>query len=383
MRQILFHIPLDRPVSLGPLGEVYLFGVLGLFMWLWMAFGIWATVSRVRHKQPFAVSDVWSLASWAFVGGIIFAAPWLGAWLRANGSAPFQDGLPLFGYGFMLFVAVATGGMWAAQRAEREGLPREKIWDLAFCLFLSGIAGARLFYLVQYRDRVFQGVTTPQQFIVTVLNLSNGGIVLYGGLIAAAVGFFAFCWANRIRPLAMLDIIAPSIFLGIGFGRIGCFLNGCCYGDRTSLPWGVQFPRDSATFGALVEKKLLDPAALCTPALHPTQIYSAIDGFIIAAITAWYFSRRRRNGEVFAIGLTIYPITRFLIEFIRGDEPGLFGSRFTISQWISAGMFLVAMAYIAWLSRRPLKLDPITDARAPANSTSPKGVSSHSAALQK
>jgi phosphatidylglycerol:prolipoprotein diacylglycerol transferase len=290
---------------------------------------------------------------------LILAAPQLGAWLRVNGSEPFKEGLPIFGYGFMLFVAVAVGGWWAARRAEREHLPSDKIWDLAFCLFICGIAGARLFYLIEYRDRVFQDVTTAPQFVVTVLNLSSGGIVLYGGLIAAAVAFFVFCSINRIRPLALLDIITPSIFLGIGFGRIGCFLNGCCYGGPSDLPWAVSFPRDSATFGALVEKKLLSSAAACTPPLHPTQLYSAIDGFVIAALTAWYFSRRRRNGEVFAIGLFIYPITRFLIEFIRNDEPGLLGPKLTIAQWISIGMFAIALGYMTWLSRRPAVREPI------------------------
>lgn len=358
MRQILFHITLDRPWSLGPLGEVQMFGV-GLLLLLWAVFGVWVVVWRLGRKEPLSAADAWSLGQWLVVAALLLAAPSLGAWLRVNGTGPFQEGLPIFGYGFMLFIAVATGGWWAARRAEREHLPSEKIWDLAFCLFLSGIAGARLFYLIQYRDRVFQDVTSIPQFVTTVLNLSNGGIVLYGGLIAAAAGFFGFCAVHRIRPLAMLDIITPSIFLGIGFGRIGCFLNGCCYGDQTTLPWGVHFPRDSATFGALVEKGLLDPAASCTPALHPTQIYSAFDGFMLATLTAWYFCHRRRNGEVFAIGLFLYPITRFLIEFIRGDEPGLFGTRFTISQWISAAMFLVAIGYIVYLSRRPAIREPI------------------------
>ena len=365
MRQILFHIPLDRPWSLGPLGEVRMFG-FGLLLLLWSALGVWLLVSHIRqHGTQLPDNALFSVGRWLVVAAAIVLAPRLGAWLRINGSPPFQEGLPIFGYGFMLFIAVASGGWLAARRAAREHLgsdadsSRDKIWDLAFCLFLSGIAGARLFYLVEYREKVFKDVTSVRDFVFTVVNLSNGGIVLYGGLIAAAVAFFVFCAVNRIRPLALLDIITPSIFLGIGFGRIGCFLNGCCYGKESTLPWAVQFPQDSATFLALVEKKLLDENALCTPALHPTQIYSALDGFVLAALTAWYFSRRRRNGEVFAIGLTIYPITRFLIEFIRNDEPGLLGPQLTISQWISAGMFLIAIGYMVWLSRRPAIREPI------------------------
>lgn len=349
MRQVLFHISLDPPW----------FG-FGILLGVWALFGVWALVMRKLHnQQKLGSDDWWAMGRWATIAALIIAAPYLGDYLRKNGSPPFREGLPIFGYGFMLLIAVSSGTWWAARRAQRENLPSEKIWDLAFCLLMSGIAGARLFYLVQYHDRVFKNVSTVPEFLNAVLNLSNGGIVLYGGLIAAAVGFFVFSNANRIRPLALLDIITPSIFLGIAFGRIGCFLNGCCYGDETTLPWGVQFPRESAAFNALVEKKQLNETALCTPKLHPTQIYSAVDGFVLAALTAWYFRRRRRNGEVFAIGLLIYPITRFLIEFIRGDEPGLFGTRFTISQWISAAMFLVAIGYMVWLSRRPAIREPI------------------------
>ena len=370
MRQILFHIPLDRPWPLGPFGDVPMFG-FGLLLLLWIVFGAWSVVMRVRQKDvPWSVDDAWTLGHLLFWAALIVAAPKLGVYLRQNGMPAFREGIPIFGYGFMLFIAVATGSWLAARRAQRENLPSDKIWDLAFCLFLSGIAGARLFYLIQYRDRVFKDVTSLPDFVFTVVNLAGGGIVLYGGLIAAAVAYFVFCSVNRIRPLALLDIITPSIFLGIGFGRIGCFLNGCCYGGETTLPWGVQFPNDSATFGALVEKGL-NPNALCTPPLHPTQLYSAMDGFFLFALTAWYFSRRRRTGEVFAIGLTIYPITRFLIEFLRNDEPGLFGSAFTISQWISAAMLVIAIGYICWLSRRPAIRETICTEPLPGGAVSP------------
>lgn len=374
MRQILFHIPLDQPISLGPLGQVYLFG-FGLLFVLWCLLGAWLLVARIRQKAPVSSADAWTIGQMGVGLALILSAPSLGPWLRVHGSDPFKEGLPIFGYGFMLFVAVATGGWWAARRAEREHLSSDRIWDLAFCLFMCGIAGARLYYLIEYRDRVFQDVHTAPQFIIAVLNLSSGGIVLYGGLIAAAVAFFVYCAVNRIRPLALLDIITPSIFLGIGFGRIGCFLNGCCYGQETTLPWGVQFPRESATFGALVEKNLLTKTAMCTPPLHPTQIYSAIDGFVLAALTAWYFSRRRRNGEVFAIGLFIYSITRFMMEFIRNDEPGVGYPPLTLAQWISLGMFMIAIGYMIWLSRRPAVREPIcTDPNPPPTTT---GVRAH------
>ena len=228
---------------------------------------------------------------------------------------------------------------------------------MAFCLFLCGIAGGRLFYLVQKREEVFANVNDVQSLLNAVFNLSQGGLVLYGALLAGAAAFFAFCRYRRISPLGLLDVITPSIFVGIGFGRIGCFLNGCCYGDECSLPWAVQFPRGSATFDALVWKRLIPPDALWTPPLHPTQLYSALDGFLIAALTFWYFSHRRRSGECFAVALMIYPITRFVIEILRNDEGGQLGTSLTISQWVSIGLFAVNIGFMIWLSRRPAVRD--------------------------
>ncbi|MCX7411395.1 MAG: prolipoprotein diacylglyceryl transferase [Planctomycetales bacterium] len=358
MRQVLFHIPLDRPWNFGPLGQVPGFG-FGIVLLVWVLFGLWAWIARRKEvDRRFDADDFWLIGRWligAFV--IVFAAPQLGAWLRANGSPNFRDGLPVFGYGFMLFVGMASAIGLASWRAEREGVSTDVIWDMAFCLFLCGIAGGRLFYLVQKREEVFANVNDVQSLLNAVFNLSQGGLVLYGALLAGAAAFFAFCRYRRISPLGLLDVITPSIFVGIGFGRIGCFLNGCCYGDECSLPWAVQFPRGSATFDALVWKRLIPPDALWTPPLHPTQLYSALDGFLIAALTFWYFSHRRRNGECFAVALMIYPITRFVIEILRNDEGGQLGTSLTISQWVSIGLFAVNIGFMIWLSRRPAVRD--------------------------
>ncbi len=360
MRQVLFHIPLDRAWSLGPLGQVPGFG-LGVVLLIWVLLGLWEWVARRQEKRPsWSSDDCWAIARW-LVGAflIVFVAPQLGAWLRANGSPNFRDGLPVFGYGFMLFLGMASAIGLASWRAEREGVSTDLIWDMAFFLFIVGIAGGRLFYLVQKREEVFTNVNDVGSFVNAVFNLSQGGLVLYGALLGGAVAFFSFCHYRRVSPLGLLDIITPSIFVGIGFGRIGCFLNGCCYGDECSLPWAVQFPRGSATFDALVWKRLIPPDALWTPPLHPTQLYSALDGFLIAALTFWYFRHRRRNGECFAVALMIYPITRFVIEILRNDEGGQLGTSLTISQWVSICLFAVNIGYMVWLSRRPAVRDRI------------------------
>ena len=360
MRQILFQIPLDRPWFIEPFGFVPGFG-FGIILLAWIIMGTWSVVAHGRASGwKFKLSEEWqSVANWLFVAAlIVYGAPWLGKYLRLNGSPPFREGLPVFGYGLMLLIGFSTGAYLAARRGEKVGLPKDLIWDLAVWLFVPGIAGARLFYLIQYGDKVFGGLP-PAQWPIAALNLSQGGIVLYGALLGGAAGYFSFCYIKRIRPLGLADVIIPSVFVGIGFGRIGCFLNGCCFGRQTSLPWGVSFPSDSAAFGALVSKGLIQDNAACTPPLHPTQIYSSIDGFVIALITSWYFWRRRRNGEVFALALVIYPITRFCMELLRADEGGQFGTALTISQWISIGLFVINLGFLVYVSRRPAVREPI------------------------
>ena len=361
MRQILFQIPLDRPWNLGPFGQVPGFG-FGLVLLLWSLVGVGTVILRRRQNREMWTlsSEFWPGLNWLFVASlIVFVAPRVGAYLRAQGSPAFQEGLPVFGYGLMMFIGFSVGTTLATFRAQREGLSGEVIWDLASWLFIPGIIGARLYYLIQHGDRVFTGTPTPAWFI-DALNLSQGGLVLYGGLIGGAIGYFTFCYLRRIRPLALADIIVPSVFIGIGFGRIGCFLNGCCYGAASSLPWAVRFPRDSATFSAMLEKNLVEIHAACTPPLHPTQIYSSIDGFLIAAITAWYFRYRRRNGEVLAVALLIYPVTRFLLELLRADEAGQLKTTLTTAQLVSITLFVINLGFIYYLSKRPAVREPVT-----------------------
>ena len=363
MRQVLIQIPLNRPWNLGPFGEVPGFG-FGVVLAIWALFGAWSVFAKCRQSgwrlKP--SEDLWHLASWVGIAlAIVYAIPALGNYLQANGSANFRDGLPIFGYGAMMFLGFSAATILAARRARSVGLPSDVIWDMAIWLILPGIVGARLFYLVQHGDRVFRDVPVSE-WLVSAFNLSQGGIVLYGALLGGAAGYFTFCYVHRLRPLALADIIVPSVFVGIGFGRIGCLLNGCCYGAVTSMPWGIRFPADGAAFSDMLGKKLVDITATCTPPLQPTQIFSSIDGFMIACLTTWYFRYRRRNGEVLAVALIIYPITRFCMELLRADELGqiVFGiqTNLTISQLISIALFTFNIGFMIYLSKRP----PVRDA---------------------
>ena len=145
----------------------------------------------------------------------------------------------------------------------------------------------------------------------------------------------------------------PSVFVGMGFGRLGCLMNGCCYGDRCELPWGITFPAGSVPWEAMVYRGFLDADAPATFALHPSQIYSSINGFLLAWLLSAFFPYRRRPGEVFALGCILYPITRFVVEFLRGDELGQFGTDLTAGQLTSIGICAAGVVLMAILSFLP------------------------------
>jgi phosphatidylglycerol:prolipoprotein diacylglycerol transferase len=356
----------------------------------------------------------------------------------------FPDGLPIRGYGLMLLAGIAAGVALAMYRARQGGLDPDVILSLAIWLVISGIIGARLFYVIEYWDEKFAG-RSAQQTLLEILNVPEGGLVIYGGLIGAAVGITIFVRQHKLPLLPLADLIAPSLMVGLALGRIGCLLNGCCYGGQTDWPWAVTFPKHSSRFeaanshaaqrysppyadqaqrgelhgfrlesgdgepavvtrvdpgstaelaglevGDSIEAidgepiqslarakdlifqdflsqqtlrltirtgKTIEIAAPVPPVrsrpVHPTQVYSAIDAAILAWLLWSYYPFRRRDGEVIALLLSVHPITRFLLEIIRTDEPAVFGTGMSISQNISI-LLLVAAGLLWWyVSRQP------------------------------
>ena len=251
-------------------------------------------------------------------------------------------------------------------------------------------------------------------------------------VVAAGVSLFVFCRKYQLPALALCDLITPSLLLGLALGRVGCFLNGCCYGGACELPWAVTFPWDSPPHQRQAQQGLVDlhglfidgpsrdpaiirkvvpgseaekqglkpgdriigingepietvekaqawllsiskpdaPVSIVTAGdpqpkrwrlseplsssrpVHPTQLYSTIDGLLICLLLWTYYPFRRRDGEVTALMITVYPITRFLVEVIRSDEPPVFLGM-TISQNISLLLLLLAIGLWAYLARQP------------------------------
>ncbi len=255
-------------------------------------------------------------------------------------EVPFV-GVKIFGYGLMLFFAFLGSMHLAARRARRESLDPEVIYDLALWVFIGGILGARGFYVVQYWG-------TQIHSFWEIFEIWKGGIVLYGSIFGGTLTFFLY---RALRPFPlrpMLDVVAPSLAFGIAIGRLGCFLNGCCWGDTCNLPWAVTFPRESPPWNAELARGLIPPDASSSLALHPTQLYSTIDGLILLFLLNGYYPLRRRDGEVMGILMLCYPITRYFIEDLRNDE-GVFWAGMTVSQCISVALFAGGLAYWAYL----------------------------------
>lgn len=269
-------------------------------------------------------------------------------------------GITLKTYGLMVALGFLVALWTASRRAARMGVPPEEVSDLAFWVIVGGIAGARLFYVVQYAD-AFRGAP------LDALKVWQGGLVFYGGFVGAvAAGLFYARWRN-LDPWPLGDCIAPSVMLGYALGRVGCFLNGCCWGRlapegawyAVSFPAAVRHDHDAILQPAFLEHLSRgwvfpgDPASL---PVVPVQIISALAGVALFFVLDWRLAARRYPGQTFFWMLMGYAVYRFGVEFLRDDTPllGAAGSfpGLTIAQWTSPLLFAVALIWASVVSRR-------------------------------
>lgn len=344
MRKVLLRFVFDQVWDFRSAGNELLVGA-GWLILFWLvavacAFGV--LFLRSRNLKESASSA----GFWLIVPAVLTVL----AVLKPE-IDPVRSGIPLFGYGLMMFLGFSSAAWLAARRITTIGYPSEVIWDMMMWALLPGLIGARLTYLIQYWDRVFAGRRGLEKLIATVA-LWDGGIVFYGGVFGGIAGILVYCSRRGISAIRVFDVLVPSLFVGEGFGRIGCFLYGCCYGRECSLPWAVRFPPDSLTFEKLVERGVVAADAEATIPLHPTQLYSSFMAFVLAGILAWYYRRRPFDGSVLALGWILYPINRFVLESLRDDEPGRLGLSLTFSQQTSIGLLLTGIAAMYYFSHR-------------------------------
>ena len=215
-------------------------------------------------------------------------------------------GFPINTYGVFLALAFLGGILVATRLAERDGLPRERIYDLCLWMLLASLVGSKIlmfFTEPEYREH-------PAQLFS--LDFLRSGGVFYGGLIGALVTAYVLMRLYGLPWWNTADACAPGIALGNVLGRLGCFSAGCCWGEPTNLPWGVRFTQ----LGHEVTGVPIDAR------LHPTQLYESFAMLVVFFFLIWLHRRKKFSGQVILAYIAIYAPVRFVIEFVRDDPRG-------------------------------------------------------------
>lgn len=246
-------------------------------------------------------------------------------------------------------MALAFGfGIWiASKRAPKRGVTGQAIMDIAVASLLFGLAGGRIAYVITHWDE-FEGrlldIISPIQSDGTI---GIAGLVLLGGVV---VGFGGAYWMAKRRGASFMnvtDIMVPSLALGIAFGRIGCYMNGCCFGNVCDVPWGVVFPESSLAGSVYPHQHI-----------HPTQLYETLAMLALFAILLWRDRAPFREGVLTGKFLALYGVWRYFVEGLRWYEEGMIFGRMgdhliTFSRIISVGMVVVGIFLIMRKSAPP------------------------------
>ncbi len=227
MWQTVFHIPLE-------IAGMRVFGV-GLLLGIWAIFCL-GLLAWLAWRQGFNADTLSYLPVMLLVAAVI-------AWLLP--ALCDQQGLPIHGFGIMMLLAVVAAMGLAVWRAKRVGLNSDLIYSIALWVIIPGIIAARAFYVIEYWSSQYWPVYQDRgglAFVGAMLNIAQGGLVVYGGLLAGLLGLLSFARIHKLPLMALADLIAPSMVLGLAFGRIGCLMNGCCFGGECDLPWAITFP---------------------------------------------------------------------------------------------------------------------------------------------
>lgn len=242
--------------------------------------------------------------------------------------------LQIYSYGLMLFISFLVGIWLVERRAKRFGVESKTITDLALWILLAVVVGSRLFYVAFHWEEF-------KDDLIGVIAFWRGGLaglMFYGGFLGAIIAGLVFVRARRLPLVKMLDAVTPSIVLGEGFTRIGCFLNGCCFGEPSSGFCAMEFPLHS-------------PAGATFPhqAIHPTQLYSSLAGFLLFGVALLLERRRLKEGVLFALILVLYSLFRFGIDFVRYYENA---SNFWGNQVVALGLTVIGIVLLVVFQRR-------------------------------
>lgn len=256
--------------------------------------------------------------------------------------------LPLHSYGLMIAIGFLLAVWIARVEFRRRRLP-DLANDLGVVTLLCGLLGARLFYYVQFFSQRFAGESFLEFF-----KIWRGGLVFYGGAVGGLLGGALYARWKKLPVLDCLDVVGAGAPVAMAFGRLGCFLNGCCYGALCdpSSPFAVTFPPGSLAQSEQWERGLLPFASSPALPVHPAQLYQAAHDFVLLALVLWYVRRPCSvRGAALPLGVFLYGLGRFAIECFRGDHV-LTVTGLTISQNVAAGSAAVALAILVALHVR-------------------------------
>jgi len=243
-------------------------------------------------------------------------------------------------YGLLLAVAFLVAIQIFIMRGKARGIPEDRLSSLSLLLLLLAIIGGRLLFVFTHWEDYAQDP-------LGILRLWEGGLMLYGGYFLAITGGIVYVRRAGLPVWRIADAAAPSMAIGVGIGRLGCFFNGCCFGLPTHLPWGIHFPPQSYS-----------NAVFPGESLHLSQLYMAGAGFLLFVVTLGLDRRPRFDGWLFWVYVALDATLRFVIDFTRYyDETSFIGRvgslSFNVNQVLSAILFLAAMIMLRVLSRRP------------------------------
>ena len=255
--------------------------------------------------------------------------------------------LHLRSYGLMMAIAFIVGTFLSLREARRLSLDEDKVVNVILVTLIASVLGARMLYVLEHLSEFRREWTS-------VLALWQGGLTLYGGI---AAGTFAGLIASRRMGLPVwitADALTPALALGTMFGRVGCYLNGCCYGRPTTLPWGVVFPHDSFAYLEFGEQPV-----------HPSQLYNALAGLVLFLVFQFLRKRFRVPGVLFWSFIVLFALVRIPLDMTRTYEADAVIMRvgvldFTESQLMSIGMILFGTLMIMRLRRAAPALSPAT-----------------------
>ncbi len=232
-------------------------------------------------------------------------------------------------YGVLLLVAFWSGLYIFLKMGQSRQIDTSHLFNLSLYIMIAAIAGARLFYVLMHREEFadnWLGAVLPIQKDGT---FGIGGLIFLGGLIAAVLVGIWYVRRYRLPLWKTADSAAPAVAVGIIFGRIGCFLNGCCFGNVCYQPWGIHYPEHSYA-----------NAIIGAQPLHPTQLYDAGLAALNFIILLWLNRKQLPEGILAAVFLMIYGMSRIAVDAFRYYESAMIVGGWTVNQWISFVLFV-------------------------------------------